>query len=111
VDIGSKATILLTGSGLIALGGWVLWWVSRYDLKGLALESLFQVLTRRRTPENPTSLEHKWREIARQPSAFRKARRAAWTIAGHLVAPTLTIAALALILIGLAVVGFGLLWG
>jgi hypothetical protein len=101
---------MIGGSGLALLGAFILWRTSDWDLKGAAIGSAWTLLRRKRTPENPTELERRLREIAAEVTLGRRARRTAVTVGRHFLAPALGLAGLLLIAVGVALVGIGY-WG
>ena len=83
---------------------------SAYDLKDAAIDSAWTLARGKRTAENPTALEAKYRDIQSQPTWTGKATRTAGTVAGHFIAQVLGVAALIMMLAGLALGVAGYLW-
>lgn len=110
MELGGSTWMLIWGAGLIAVAALILWRTSRYDLKGAALESAWDMARGNRTAENPTALERKYQEIAKEATAVGKARRAAGTVAGHFVAQALNLVALIKLLAGAGLIAAGLYW-
>ncbi|MET0193654.1 MAG: hypothetical protein ABW200_09840 [Hyphomicrobiaceae bacterium] len=102
--------VMLTGAALIGLGGLIRWKVSAYDLKDAAFDSAWTLARGKRTAENPTALEAKYRDIQNQPTWTGKATRTAGTVAGHFIAQVLGVAALIMMLAGLALGVAGYFW-
>ena len=86
------------------------WRVSRYDLKDAAIDSAWTLARGKRTAENPTALEAKYREIEAQPTWGGRAKKAAGTVAGHFVAQVLGVVSLVMIAGGLAAILAGCFW-
>jgi hypothetical protein len=99
---------MLAGAVLVLAGILTRRWASRYDLKDAALDSAWTLLRGRRTAENPTAIEAKLRDIGSEPTWSRKATKAAGTGVAHMLSQVGQIAAMGLILVGLAlaVAGF-----
>ena len=55
--------MMLAGAVSILLGGLMRWRTSRYDLKDAAIDSAWTLARGKRTAQNPTALEAKYREI------------------------------------------------
>jgi hypothetical protein len=106
----SKVDFLLWGVVLVFLGALILWRTNRYDIRGWMWDSAWQVARRKRTPTNPTVLEAKLDKIMSEKSAIGRARTTAGYVVGHLVAQLLGLVAGTAILIGVALVVYGLLW-
>jgi hypothetical protein len=101
---------MFVGACLVLAGILLRRWASRYDLKDAAFDSAWTLLRGRRTPENPTALEAKLEDIQSQPTWTGKAARAAGTGIAHALAQVGQVAALGMILVGLALVAAGFLW-
>lgn len=108
MDIGSNMHLILGGSILSAAGLLMMWWAGRYDLRGAAWASLSDVVLRRRARDNPSALERKWQEIAREATTGGKARRFATTVLGHFIAQAIGAGATILVATGGAIAAFGL---
>ena len=102
--------LMLAGVVLVLLGALIRWRVSRYDLKDAAIDSAWTLARGRRTVENPTALEAKYREIEAQPTWGRRAKKAAGTVGGHFAAQVLGGLSLVLIAAGLLSMVAGFLW-
>jgi hypothetical protein len=97
---------MLSGAILVLLGFAIRWKTSAYDLKDAAIDSAWTLARGKRTADNPTALEAKYRDIQNQPTWTGKATRTAGTVAGHFIAH----AALIMMLAGLALGVAGFLW-
>jgi hypothetical protein len=106
----AQTWLMLAGAMLILLGGLIRWRVSRYDLKDAAIDSAWTLARGRRTAENPTALEAKYREIESQPTWSGRAKTAAGTVAGHFIAQVLGVVSLVMIIAGLVAILAGWLW-
>jgi hypothetical protein len=106
----SNAWLMLSGAALNLIGVLIRWRTARYDLKDAAIDSAWTLARGKRTPENPTALEAKLRDIHSQPTWTGKATRAAGTAIGHFVAQVLGVVALVLILAGLGLAVAGFFW-
>ena len=69
IELGTYEWMIIWGAGVALLALLIMWRVSRYDLAGAAFDSAWHVATGQRTAENPTALEEKYNDIARE--AFR----------------------------------------
>ena len=105
--MGPGRWLMLAGAVLVLLGILARRWASRYDLKDAALDSAWTLLRGRRTAESPTAIEARLSEIQSQPTWTDKASKAAGTGAAHMLAQVGQVAALGLILVGLALAGAG----
>jgi uncharacterized membrane protein len=106
----TSSWLMLAGAALIVLGLLIRWKVSAYDLKDAALDSAWTLARGKRTAENPTALEAKLNDIQSQPTWTGKATRTAGTVVGHFVAQVLGVAALIMMVAGLALVVAGYVW-
>jgi hypothetical protein len=102
--------LMLSGAILVLIGFAVRWKVSAYDLKDAAIDSAWTLARGKRTADNPTAIEAKYRDIQSQPTWTGKATRTAGTVAGHFIAQVLGVAALIMMLAGLALGVAGYLW-
>lgn len=102
---------LLIGGGVLLILGFLLWQrMSRYDLKGAAIDSAWHVALGRRTAESPTPIEEKFHDIASAQTVTGKATRAAGTVIGHFVAQVVSLIALVMMLIGVLLLALGIWW-
>lgn len=99
-----------TGLALVAIGVAIWWRTSRYDLKGVAIDSAWHLARGKRTAESPTEIETRLRDIAAAPTVAGKAGRAAGTVIGHFVAQVLSVVALVLVLGGGVLAAIGIWW-
>jgi hypothetical protein len=106
----AQSWLMLTGAAMILLGGLLRWRVSRYDLKDAAIDSAWTLARGKRTAENPTALEAKYREIESQPTWTGRAKKTAGTVAGHFISQALGVVSLVMMLAGLAAMLVGWLW-
>ena len=106
----TSSWLMLSGVVLVLIGFVIRWKVSAYDLKDAAIDSAWTLARCKRTAENPTALEAKYRDIQNQSSWTGKATKTAGTVAGHFIAQVLGIAALILMLAGLALGVAGYFW-
>jgi len=102
--------LMVSGAILVALALLIWWRTGRYDIKGAAIESVWQIARGRRTKDNPTAIEDMAHKIGSAPTHFDKARRTVFTILGHFIAQALSVAALFLAGAGLALLVVGWLW-
>ncbi len=98
---------MLAGAVLVLMGMLTRRWAARYDLKDAALDSAWTLLRGRRTADNPTAIEAKLRDIQAQSTWTGKATKAAGTGVAHMLAQVGQVAALGLILVGVALVAAG----
>jgi hypothetical protein len=107
---GSNAWLIVAGAVFIAAGILLRRWSAQRDLKGAAIDSAWSIALGRRTADNPTAIEAKLRDIQAQPTWTGKATRTAGTAVAHLLAQAAAVAALVLILAGLALAAAGFFW-
>ena len=107
----TNAWLMIWGGGLVLTAIFIWWRTARYDIKGAAVESVWQVATGQRTAENPTSIEAMANSIGAEPTVVGKAKRTAFTVAGHFMAQVLGIVALILMIVGLGLLAAGWFWG
>lgn len=110
MSVGTGGWLMLAGAALMLVGMALRWWTARYDLKDAAIDSAWTLARGKRTAENPTALETKYREIASETTWSRRARRTAGTVAGHFFAQAMGLVALVLMLGGLALGVAGFWW-
>ena len=108
--LATSTWLILSGAALIVLGVLIRWKVSSYDLKDAAIDSAWTLARGRRTAENPTALEAKFKDIQSQPTWTGRATRTAGTVAGHFIAQVLGVAALVMMLAGLVLAVGGYVW-
>ena len=106
----TSSWLMLSGAILVLIGFVVRWKVSAYDLKDAAIDSAWTLARGKRTTENPTALEAKYRDIQNQPGWTGKASKTAGTVVGHFIAQVLGVAALIMMLAGFALGVAGYLW-
>ncbi|MBN8913001.1 MAG: hypothetical protein J0H65_13300 [Rhizobiales bacterium] len=110
ITLGTNEWMMIWGAGIALLAILIMWRISRYDLAGAAFDSAWQVARGKRSAENPTALEEKYNEIAREASVTGKARRAAGTVIGHFAAKVLNLIAMLMLLGGGVLVALGYFW-
>lgn len=108
--LGSNAWMVIAGAGLLVVGLLLRRWSGRHDLKDAAIDSAWSIALGRRTGDNPTAIEAKLRDIQSQPTWTGKATKTASTAAAHVLAQVTGVAALVLILAGLALGAAGVFW-
>jgi hypothetical protein len=101
---------MLAGAVAVLVGILIRRWASRYDLKDAAMDSAWTLLRGKRTADNPTAIEAKLKDIKSQPTWTGKATKTAGTAVGHLLAQVGQVAAMVLLLAGLAMLGAGYIW-
>ena len=109
-ELGANEWMMIWGGILTLIAVFIMWRVSRYDLAGAAFDSAWQVARGQRSSENPTALEEKYNEIAREASVTGKARRAAGTVIGHFAAKVFTLVATLMLLAGAGLIALGYFW-
>ena len=102
--------LLISGGLLVALALLIWWRTGRYDIKGAAIDSVWQIARGRRTKDNPTAIEDMAQHIGSAPTHLGKARRTVFTILGHFIAQALGVAALFVAAIGLVLLVVGWFW-
>ena len=63
MSLSANDWMMIWGGGFIVLAILIMWRTSRYDLKGAAFNSAWQVARGKRTAENPTEIEKRLGEI------------------------------------------------
>jgi hypothetical protein len=110
MTLGTNGWLLVWGGGLV-LTAIVIWWrTSRYDIKGAAVESVWQIARGKRTADHLTPIEMMANEIGAEPTNSSRAKRTAATVAAHFIAQALSVVALLLLLIGFVLLGLGWYW-
>jgi hypothetical protein len=110
MGLSTNAWLMLAGAGLVLIGLLIRWRVSSYDLEDAAIDTAWTLARRKRTPDNPTALEVKYREISAEPTWGGRAKRTAATVAGHFIAKALGVVSLVMMLAGLALAVAGYFW-
>jgi hypothetical protein len=110
IALGTSGWLFVWGGGLVAAAILIWWRTARYDIKGAAADSVWQVATGQRTVENPTPVEVMANEIVAEATVVGKAKRTALTVAGHFMAQVLGAVALLMLLAGLVLLGLGWYW-
>jgi hypothetical protein len=110
VSLTTNDWMMIWGGGFIVLAILIMWRTSRYDLKGAAFDSAWQVARGKRTAENPTEIEKRLGEIASEATVTGKATRAAGTVIGHFAAQVLGVVAWLMLLAGAALAAAGYFW-
>jgi hypothetical protein len=110
MSLSANDWMMIWGAGLIVLAILIMWRASRYDLKGAAFDSAWQLARGKRTAENPTEIEKRLGEIASEASVTGKAKRAAGTVIGHFAAQVLGVVAWLMLLAGAALAAAGYFW-
>jgi hypothetical protein len=111
MTLGTNGWLAVWGGGLVLTAILIWWRTSRYDIKGAAVDSVWQIARGRRTAENPTAIEMMANEIGAEATVAGKAKRTAFTVAGHFVAQALSVMALFMLLIGAVLLGLAWFWG
>jgi hypothetical protein len=106
----TRTMIMLIGGALVIIGVLIRWRTARYDLKDAAIDSAWTLARGKRTADNPTALEAKYRDIRDQPTWGGRATRAAGTVAGHFIAQVMAVVSLVMVLVGAAMIGGAYLW-
>ncbi len=111
MTLGTNGWLAIWGGGLV-LAAVLIWWrTARYDIKGAAVNSVWQIARGRRTADNPTAIEVMANEIGAEATVAGKAKRTAFTVAGHFIAQALSVVALFMLLIGSVLLGVAWFWG
>jgi hypothetical protein len=108
--LSSNAWLIVAGAAFIVVGLLLRRWSARHDLREAAIDSAWSIARGRRTADNPTAIEARFRDIQAQPTWTGKATRTAGTAIAHFLAQIAAVAALILILGGLALAAAGFLW-
>jgi hypothetical protein len=110
MTLATNGWLLVWGAGLVLTAILIWWRTSRYDIKGAAVESVWQVARGNRTADHLTPIEMMANEIGAEATAVGKAKRTAFTVAGHFMAQILSVVALFMLLIGIVLLGLGWYW-
>lgn len=110
MDLSWNEWLMLAGGIIAALGVIILWTTGKHDLKGAAIDSVWQTARGRRTADNPTALDMKWNAIRNEASVTGKARRTIFTVIAHFLAQLLAVAATIMVLVGIVMLGLGYYW-
>ena len=106
----SHPYLLGGGAALIVLGILLFRWASRYDLKGLALDTAWQVAKNRGRVDTETDLGNRLKELQAERSNMRRAGMVAGHATRHFVAQVANIAALICFALGAVLVGLAWWW-
>jgi hypothetical protein len=111
MNLGTNGWLAVWGGGLV-LTALLIWWrTARYDIKGAAVDSVWQIARGRRTAENPTAIEVMANDIGAETTHLGKAKRTAFTVAAHFIAQALSVVALFMLPIGAVLLGLAWFWG
>lgn len=110
MTLDTSSWLFIWGGGLTLLAILIWWRMGRYDIKGAAIDSAWQLARGKRTAENLTPIEMMASEIGAEATHFGKARRTVFTVIAHFVAQALTIASYFILLGGLVLIGLGWYW-
>jgi hypothetical protein len=111
MTLSTNGWLAIWGGGLVLTAILTWWRTARYDIKGAAVDSAWQVARGKRTADNPTAIEMMANEIGAEATVVGKAKRTAFTVAGHFLAQALSLVALILLLIGIVLLGLAWFWG
>jgi len=110
MTLDTNGWLLIWGGGLVLLAILIWWRTGRYDIKGAAVESVWQVARGKRSAANLTPIEMMANEIGAEPTHFSRTKRAAATVAAHFIAQALSVVALFMLLIGIVLLALGWFW-
>lgn len=102
--------LLASGGILIVLGFLLFRWASRYDLKGLALDTAWQVVKNRGRVDTETDLGTRLKQLQAERSHVRRAGMLAGHATRHFAAQIASIAALVCLALGAVLIGVALWW-
>ncbi len=105
----SHPILLASGVLLLVVGGLLLRWAGRHDLKGMAVDAAWQV-ARNRSFNVTTDLGARIGELRADASHAGRAKRAAGMAVRHVAAQAASIAGVAAMLIGVALIAVALFW-
>jgi len=111
MTLGTNGWLAIWGGGLVLTAILIWWRTARYDIKGAAVDSVWQIARGRRTADNPTAIEVMANEIGAEATVAGKAKRTAFTVAGHFIAQALSVVAVFMLLIGIVLLGVAWFWG
>ena len=102
--------LLAAGGFLIICGLLLLRWASRYDLKGLAIDTVWQVAKNRGRVDVETELGNRVKELREESSNVGRAKMVAGHAARHVVAQVASIAGLVALALGAILIALGVWW-
>ncbi len=110
MTLSTNGWLAVWGGGLVLTAILIWWRTARYDIKGAAVDSVWQLARGKRTAANPTPIEMMANEIGAEATVVGKARRTAFTVAGHFIAQALSILAMFMLAIGAVLLGLAWYW-
>jgi hypothetical protein len=111
MTLGTNGWLAVWGAGLVLTAILIWWRTARYDIRGAAVDSVWQIARGKRTADNPTAIEAMANEIGAEATVVGKAKRTAFTVAGHFMAQILSVVALFMLGIGIVLLGLAWFWG
>ena len=102
--------LLVAGGLLIVCGVLLLRWASRHDLKGLAIDTAWEVAKNRGRVDVETELGNRLKDLRAESSNVGRARMVAGHAARHVAAQVATIAALIALAGGAILVALAVWW-
>jgi hypothetical protein len=111
MQLGTNGWLAIWGGGLVLTAILIWWRTARYDIKGAAVDSVWQFARGKRNADNPTAIEVMAGEIGAEATHFGKAKRTAFTVAGHFIAQALSFVAFVMLLAGIVLLGVAWFWG
>lgn len=110
MTLDTNSWLFIWGGGLVLLALLIWWRMGRYDIKGAAVESVWQIARGKRTADNLTPIEMMASDIGAEATHLGKARRTVFTVIAHFLAQLLTIASYFILLAGIVLLGLGWYW-
>lgn len=110
MTLDTNAWLFVWGGGLVLLALLIWWRTGRYDIKGAAVDSVWQIARGKRSADNPTPIEVMAGEIGAEATHIGKAKRTAFTVIAHFIAQVLSFMAYFILLGGVVLLGLGWYW-
>lgn len=102
--------LLAAGGILMVCGLLLLRWASRYDLKGLAIDTAWEVAKNRGRVDVETELGNRLKDLRAESSNVGRAKMVAGHAARHVVAQVAGIAGLVALAAGVLLIGLAVWW-
>lgn len=102
--------LLAAGGFLIICGLLLLRWASRYDLKGLAIDTVWQVAKNRGRVDVETELGNRVKELREESTNVGRAKMVAGHAARHVAAQAASVAGLVALALGAILIALGVWW-
>ncbi len=102
--------LLVAGGVLLVCGLLLLRWASRHDLKGLAIDTAWEVAKNRGRVDVETELGNRLKDLRAESSNVGRAKMVAGHAARHVAAQVATIVGLVALAAGAVLIALGVWW-